>query len=553
MFLKSFFATLTNKVKAPISALSGIAIPRPIKHPLTPKEYQSKKSIERFYINKRKKKIKAAQQQPFVAAVEAEASKKIVPSKFRLTNTENNTSLRKREALPFSKLPIHPSLIDALRQSSLPPLSTPFQTEAICQLVLGQENKVLLASETGSGKTLSYLLPLLTMVKGNEDVAGNGNAKIETTSREIGSPKALILLPSNELVEQVYKIAKNFSHYIKLRISKLSASQTPQQRRRESSSGVDVLISTPRQYLLAKKKDPTKREAIKRSSPTPLLIDDDLQYLVIDEADTLLSDEDFSLTIKDIIEEKKDIFMIAVSATIPITLVKFMDSIGDSNADVSVGVDNRNRNRNHIRNHNRNLSNSMKTKIIESPNLHKVSTNVKCRFINTFLPQREKKRYLEELLVRNKEKITIIFCNKTMIAIDLYNHLTNNDNLLKVLGTIPILLHGSMMERERFDILGKFLNKDAKIMITTDLSSRGLDTLGVDHVVLYEFPRSSIEFLHRVGRTSRLGDNVNAKDNAKNYEAKNLISCFVNKKNQRLANRIELSIKNGLKLSYNEI
>lgn len=571
MFLKAFF----SKAYYAVTATGTTTAKKEVKHRFTEKEYKSKKTIERYYISKRNKaKQGLIRQQP-----KQQPSSRIVPSKFRLTNTE--APKPKMKGLPFAKLPIHPSLIEALNSSdTLPSLSTPFQSEAICRLVTGQENKFLLASETGSGKTLSYLLPLLTLVK-ESDVIGNNSSNSNdndnnnnnnditkqsdnSNSRNTkATPRALIILPSNELVEQVYKLAKFFSHYIKLRISKLSASQTPQQRRRVKSfsghsGGVDVLITTPRQYLVAKNSDPTPLEIIKRSSKTPLLDDGSLEYLVVDEADTLLSDDDFGASIREIIAGK-DLFIVAVSATVPVTLTKFMDTLLlGSNEGGGEGD-------NHYKNNKGNNKTDNKNKVvkIESPDLHTVSKNLKCRFIKTFLAAREKKRFLEELLLRNKEKKTIIFCNKTSVAIDLHHHITSNDSLLAALGTIPILLHGSMREGERFDLLGKFINSQARMLITTDLSSRGLDTQDVNHVVLYEFPRSSIEFLHRIGRTSRLSgrrhvakkniDDDDNDDDSKDDDDGNIVSCFINKKNLRLANRIENSIKNGLKLSYNDV
>ena len=108
--------------------------------------------------------------------------------------------------------------------------------------------------------------------------------------------------------------------------------------------------------------------------------------------------------------------------------------------------------------------------------------------------------YLHTLLStpRNEKKSAIIFTNRTYTA----NLLTQT---LKLLGHRVTALHSDLPQRERIDSLGRFRAQAARILIATDVASRGLDIPVVELVINYDVPRDPDDYIHRVGRTARAG------------------------------------------------
>jgi len=98
----------------------------------------------------------------------------------------------------------------------------------------------------------------------------------------------------------------------------------------------------------------------------------------------------------------------------------------------------------------------------------------------------------------NLPKSTIIFTNRTIQA-TLINH------TLKILGHRVTALHSQLSQRERIDSLGRFRAAAARILIATDVASRGLDIPEVQLVINFDVPRDPDDYIHRVGRTARAG------------------------------------------------
>ncbi|KAL8827812.1 MAG: hypothetical protein Q9170_006860, partial [Blastenia crenularia] len=225
-------------------------------------------------------------------------------------------------------------------------LPTPVQRLAIPALTgdnkKGQGNgdakameQILIAAETGSGKTLAYLLPVLNAVKQIEaiDLAEEARKKAEEEENKktnsvfeleappltnaphptTGRPRAIILVPTSELVTQVGGVAKNLSHKIKFRSALISSAFTGKviRNRLFGPTGIDILISTP--HLLA---------SVAESDPNIL---SRVTHLVIDEADSLL-DRSFVPSTSAIIDKATPSLrqIILCSATIPRSLDSYL-------------------------------------------------------------------------------------------------------------------------------------------------------------------------------------------------------------------------------------
>lgn len=274
---------------------------------------------------------------------------------------------------PFASLPsftsygLHENLVSALKELEIHTPS-PIQQLAMPNLLKSPHEHFYIAAQTGTGKTLAYLLPILHLLKKEEGNQG----KITIANR----PFAVILVPSKELTEQTLSICKSFIHFIKLKAGAIGLSRTYSQEKKMLNEGVDILITTIDRF--------------ERHRAQNNVFLSKAKFLVIDEADTLI-DGGF----KEIIQEyirislKNQIKTIFVSATFTTPLEKmFNESFGKN-------------------------SESLK-KIIEK-NTHLNLSNLHHEFIH--IKDLDKQAPLIKILKEYKDKIkktdgaTMIFCN----------------------------------------------------------------------------------------------------------------------------------------------
>ena len=109
--------------------------------------------------------------------------------------------------------------------------------------------------------------------------------------------------------------------------------------------------------------------------------------------------------------------------------------------------------------------------------------------------------------------------------------------MIEALPSMPSLLHGFIPDAQRQTLLARFQSSDIRYLICTDLASRGLDTTHVGHVIMYDFPRNTIDFIHRAGRTGRLPG------------SRGLVSCLVGSRDEQLAKAIKQSVRTGASLT----
>ncbi|TKA81306.1 ATP-dependent RNA helicase mrh4, mitochondrial [Cryomyces minteri] len=392
----------------------------------------------------------------------------------------------------------------------------------------------LLAAETGSGKTLAYLLPVVDAIK-RAEVEDTRAEERERAQKEVqsrknpfelespplsnephsttGRPRAIILLPTSELVAQVGSLVKSLSHTVKFRSALISASFTGQviRNRLFSPNGIDVLISTP--HLLS---------SIAESDPNVL---SRVTHLVIDEADSLL-DRSFSPLTSAIIDKATPSLqqLILCSATIPRSLDSFLRKRFPD------------------------------IRRLVTPNLHAIPRRVQLGVVDVDKePYRGNKNlacadtiwsigktaeehsstYPGEDAHENVDvKRIIVFVNEREKTLEVAEHLLSK-------GIDAVALSRDTDERKQSEILASFttateardpgaappqalkpnyvpMNQAAagsprrmlpntKVLVITDLGSRGIDTLAVRHVILYDVPHTTIDFIHRLGRTGRMG------------------------------------------------
>lgn len=166
---------------------------------------------------------------------------------------------------------------------------------------------------------------------------------------------------------------------------------------------------------------------------------------------------------------------------------------------------------------------------------------------------------LEKILSSPCNSNTLIFCNKTNTAERLHTKLiesfasdvndessiANNVALKKIsisrnIGEqryVPSLLHGKFPEKQRRSVYEAFVDGKVRVLISTDLASRGLDTLNVGRVIMYDFCQNPIDFIHRAGRTGRSHGTVGE------------VFCLVSRKDLALATAIQRAISLGRPLT----
>lgn len=390
----------------------------------------------------------------------------------------------------------------------------------------------LIAAETGSGKTLSYLIPTINAVKlaeaGDADIEAHEKALQEEKMRQnkltlfsppplsnmphptTGRPRAIILVPTAELVEQVGNVVKSFSHTVKFRSAMISSSISGKviRNRLFSPSGIDILVSTP--HLLS---------SIADSDPNIL---SRVSHLIIDEADSLL-DRGFSPLTSAIIDRATPSMkqLILCSATIPRSLDSFLrkrfpaiqrlvtPNLHAIPRRVQLGVVDVERD---PYRGNKDLACadtiwSIGKAAAEHEGPVKDETDVKR--ILVFVNEREKTEELTKYLISKGVDATALSRDTAELRqSEMLFSFTSGTPLLVKKGEHP----GSLSDNQpNYLPPGHVASPvkrnlpNTKVLVTTDLGSRGIDTLAVRNVILYDVPHSTIDFIHRLGRTGRMG------------------------------------------------
>uniref|UniRef100_J3KX36 RNA helicase n=1 Tax=Oryza brachyantha TaxID=4533 RepID=J3KX36_ORYBR len=340
---------------------------------------------------------------------------------------------------------------------------------------------VVLGSHTGSGKTLAYLLPLVQLLRRDEAVLG--------MSMKPRRPRAVVLCPTRELTEQVFRVAKSISHHARFRSTMVSGGSRIRPQEDSLNMPVDMVVGTPGRIL----------DHIKDGN----MVYGDIKYLVLDEADTMF-DQGFGPDIRKFLAPLKNraakpgdqgFQTVLVTATMTKAVQKLIDEEFEGIV--------------HLR----------------TSTFQKRVATARHDFIKLSGSENKLEALLQVLepSLAKGNKI-MVFCNTLNSSRAVDHFLTENQ-----ISTVNY--HGEVPAEERVENLNKFRNEegDCPTLVCTDLAARGLD-LDVDHVIMFDFPSNSIDYLHRTGRTARMG-------------AKGKVTSLVAKKDVALATRIEEAIK----------
>ena len=341
----------------------------------------------------------------------------------------------------FSDFNMLPSLAQTLvKQRLFKP--TEIQTKIIPAMM--EKKSVVGISETGSGKTLAYALPLLHMLKNLEAQ--------DNPITEHSSPRAIVMVPTRELGEQVSKVFKTLTHDTRLRVRPALGGMALEQARRNVANPFEILLATPGRLV--------------QLMDMGLIHLTDVRMLIFDEADQML-DQGFLPDSNFIVAACPSVLQMGLfSATVSPSVQELMNTLFRS------------------------------AEVVRSSGSGKV---VKTLVTKNIIVQDGKRWPLfEKILGQRVKGGTLVFTNTREQCDKLAKEITDK-------GFLCAIYRGDMDKNERRQNFKKFRDGKIDLLVATDLAGRGLDLEAVSRVINYHLPQQLENYLHRVGRTARAG------------------------------------------------
>jgi len=323
---------------------------------------------------------------------------------------------------------------------------TPIQAQAIPAVLAGQD--LLGGAQTGTGKTAAFTLPLLHKLAVGE--------RVKNKFGGIGI-RALVLTPTRELAAQVEESVRTYGKYLELKSTVIFGGVGMNPQISKLRSGVDILVATPGRLLDLQQQG--------------MLDLGQVQILVLDEADRML-DMGFIHDVKKVLAMvPKDKQSLLFSAT-------FSDEIRD-----------------------------LADTLLKNPQSIQVTprnTTVQ-RITQTIHPvgRSKKKALLAHIIQEHNWSQVLVFTRTKFGANNVAEFLTKN-------GIQAMALHGNKSQSARTQALQGFKNGEIRALVATDIAARGIDIDELPHVVNYEIPNVSEDYVHRIGRTGRAGNSGEA-------------------------------------------
>ncbi|PWW80799.1 DEAD-domain-containing protein [Tuber magnatum] len=398
----------------------------------------------------------------------------------RMLFGEPGTAERAGAGLQFDKYcflksspPLHPVMLGNVKLAGYE-IPTPIQRYCIPAVLDGHD--LLSCAQTGSGKTAAFLIPILSKLMGKASSLAAPRPVPGSMEPYIAQPLVLIVAPTRELATQIFDESRRFCYRSKLRPCVVYGGADSATQRMELRKGCDVLVGTPGRLA----------DFIERGRILSLRR---LKFVVIDEADEML-DMGFEPQIRKLLQssgnanEDDDQQVLMFSATFQKAIRKLArDFLSDDFIHIKVG------------------------------RIGSTHENITQRVL--WVDELRKKEAIYDLLCTAPPARTLIFVNHKRVADSLDDYLYN----LKLPTTS---IHGDRTQREREDAILAFRSGKCPIMIATPIAARGLDIKNVMHVINYDLAQNIDEYIHRIGRTARIGN-------------RGLATSFFNSSNENIA------------------
>jgi len=341
--------------------------------------------------------------------------------------------------MPFSTLNLSEALQKELQKNSYKK-PTPIQ-EKVIPLVLEKQD-IMAQAQTGSGKSASFVLPILELLAQNPT---EGKRKI----------KVLVLTPTRELTQQIAETFMLFGKALtqKPKVVSVIGGEGIGEQIYAIQKGCDIIVATSGRFLDVLSKN---QMSLKH-----------LEFLVLDEADKMLNlgfSEELDSILEAIPSKRQNLLF---SATYPEKMLQI--ALRVTQKAVKVTIEN-------------------ETATVEKIEQRVIEVNPENR-----------SSLIRYLLKKEKYKKVLVFmANKR--ATD------NIADKFRKRGYLAESFHGDLTQEDRNYTINQFKNRKIQILFTTDIISRGLHIEGIDCIINFDLPRSPANYIHRIGRTGRAGE-----------------------------------------------
>jgi len=340
----------------------------------------------------------------------------------------------------FSQLQLAPALARAVADMGYTTM-TPIQAQAIPVVLQGHD--VMGAAQTGTGKTAAFALPLLQRMLPHENAS---------TSPACHPVRALVLLPTRELADQVAQSIKDYAKYTQLRSAVVFGGMDMKPQTEELRRGVEILVATPGRLL----------DHIEAKNT----VLNQVEYVVLDEADRML-DIGFLPDLQRILSYlPRQRTTLLFSATFSPEIKRLANSYLRDPVTIEVA----------------------------RPNA--AASTVEQHFYS--VGDDDKRRALHQLLRRHETRQAFVFVNSKLGCARLARTLERE-------GLKASALHGDKSQDERLKALDAFKKGEVDLLVCTDVAARGLDIKDVPAVFNFDIPFNAEDYIHRIGRTGRAG------------------------------------------------
>ena len=340
--------------------------------------------------------------------------------------------------MSFNKLALSSSIQNSIKKNNFFKPTT--IQEKVIPLVLDGKD-VMAKAKTGSGKSASYILPILDLLLKSKS---EGKAKI----------KVLVLTPTRELTMQVAQTFEMFSKYLEknFKVVSVIGGESIGEQLLDIQKGCDIVVATTGRLL-----DILKKKQINLST---------LEFLVLDEADKMLDfgfEEELELLLASLPKQRQNLLF---SATYPPKILTIASKITQNAIEVSI---------------------ESEQTTVETINQRVIEVNKENR--SALLRHLIKEENFEQVLVFMASKRS---CDNLAFKFRKYGFEAES-------------FHGDLIQEERNETLEDFKNKKIKVLFATDIAARGLHIDNISCVVNFDLPRAVADYIHRIGRTGRAG------------------------------------------------
>lgn len=332
----------------------------------------------------------------------------------------------------FSKFKIGEELLKSIEGLGY---KTPSEVQEKVIPEILKNNDVIVKSQTGSGKTAAFGIPLCEKIDWDEN-----------------SPQVLVLTPTRELAVQVSEDISNIGRFKRIKAVAVFGKEPISDQIRKLKQKTHIVVGTPGRVF-----DHIEKGSLDLSK---------INYFVVDEADEMLN-MGFIDQVESIIKRlpKKKVTML-FSATMPDAIKELSEKHMNKPVDIS----------------------------IESQKL--ITDNIEHSLY--YVNYEKKLENLNSILIHEKPETAVIFARTQENVDKVFEYLKSKKYSANK-------IHGGMLQKERLSTMESYRRGDFRLLVATDVASRGIDIEGITHVINYELPVEKEAYVHRIGRTGRAG------------------------------------------------